>query len=404
MVCGVLCDSPDFIADNVRLLTRPESKLRSRIGTVFGRRRQSIHAGFGPLSPSKGSSGPFGRLTVSSHGPTVVSPRASSTNLAEASNRLSSLVETPDSPSNARTNANGAASLQSSSSRPGSSIAQGANTAAPGGAAERTTADDLLGVGPPPPVPPPARQQSSAGESSRDAEGFSVRPAANDPISLAQREAAAAGGEPLGEDSEGAFKVSIQEEPVADEDPRAKQAALHNVVNTLSLGMPTRKTGTMRGRRDVRNTIYVPAGMSVIDMPSLAEPPIAAVSSPSMSRASTFASSPTPSRPTASFPTAPESSFAGSDTRSIRSTTSLGGILNVKHHESSDPGLHASVIESVSANFEGGELKSVKIAGEAAFSYVGDDAPKSKFPVPSSTVCCCAPRTLTNLAQPRPSS
>ncbi|KAH7124406.1 hypothetical protein EDB81DRAFT_220601 [Dactylonectria macrodidyma] len=75
---------------------KTESKLR-RLGTMFGgRRRQSMHAGFGPLSPQKAPS--FGRLGTSHSQNSQVSPKSSATNLHQDHSRLSSLAETLHTP------------------------------------------------------------------------------------------------------------------------------------------------------------------------------------------------------------------------------------------------------------------------------------------------------------------
>ncbi|KAK6068964.1 Cytoskeletal protein syp1 [Seiridium cupressi] len=318
-----------------------ENKLRSRIGTMLGRRRQSIHGGFGQLSPSKG---PFGRGTKSSHG---VSPRASSSNLAESNNKLPSLAERPNSPdeglrlsetqeksSHEGLNGfGGDGAIDTSSTDPTSTHVNGTGT---------KLSSDIADV-PPPPGPPPQKDPE------KDAEGFSVPAASDDPISAAQREAAGT----ISEEGEPAFKLNIQKEPVADEDPEERQAALSNFTNSLSaLGMPTRRAGTVRGRRDVRNTIYVPAPVSESS-------PLPALNFPS-----SF------SKPNAVAALTSEASVAGtSDTQSIRSSNSLNSIVHFKHPDMHEPGLNSSIMETISATFEGGQMSSVKVNGEIAFSF-----------------------------------
>lgn len=235
------------------------------------------------------------------------------------------------------------------------------------------TADEIFGM-PPPPGPPPSQQQNAApAEPARDADGYSVPAASNDPISQAQREAAAAAGGNVGEDGEHAFKLNIKNEPLQEEDPQAKQAALSNVVNTLSMGMPTRKTGTVRGRRDVRSTIFAPAPPVAESSTATAASVTTATTAPTpVSRSSTFASSSatTPTRPSAVAALASEGSVAGtSDTQSVRSATSLSSLAHLKHIDSASPGLNTSIIETVSASFEDGGLKATHLAGEIAFSY-----------------------------------
>lgn len=199
---------------------------------------------------------------------------------------------------------------------------------------------------PPPPGPPPS--QSALG---KDEEGFTIPAPMNDPISEAQREAA-------GDEADQFFKLNIQNKPV-EEDPMAKEAALSSVVNSLKVGPAVRRAGTVRGRRDVRNTIYVPApttaseGQTEGSLPGIpGSPPLV----------QSF------SQPNAMAALASQASIAGtSDSQSVRSGHSLGNLAHVKHPEMSGPGLNTSIIETVSAIFEDGELKSTTIAGEVAF-------------------------------------
>ncbi|KAI1642921.1 Muniscin C-terminal mu homology domain-containing protein [Daldinia loculata] len=326
-----------------------ENKLRSRIGTMLGRRRQSIHGGFGPLSPAKG---PFGRNIKSSHG---ISPRASSSNLGDSTNRLGSLVEDPlttETPSRTseakeKTSHDGMNGL----GRDGST-----DVAPPGTATSQAShingtsiPSDIADV-PPPPGPPPSQK-----EPEKDSEGFSVPAPSNDPISQAEREAAAQEAEQL-------FKLNIQKEPVAEEDPEEKKAALSNVANSLSaMGIPARKGGTIRGRRDVRNTIYVPAPVSEGSATENQHPfpPLHSISS----------------KPAGVATLASEASVAGtSDTQSVRSGNSLSSTIHVKHPDMHEPGLNSSVMETVSATFENGEVRGVKVNGEIAFSYHASDS------------------------------
>ncbi|KAI8945690.1 Muniscin C-terminal mu homology domain-containing protein [Xylaria longipes] len=326
----------------------PENKLRSRIGTMLGRRRQSIHGGFGQLSPAKG---PFGRNAKSSHG---LSPRASSSNLGDSTNRLGALAEDPDTPTNEPFRTSEAGEKSSHDGTNGVGRVNSTDVARPTTGTTTTSqvngtssALDALDV-PPPPGPPPSQR-----EPEKDAEGFSVPTYSHDPISQAEKEASA-------QETEHAFKLNIQKEPVAEEDEEAKKAALSNVANSLSaMGAPARRVGTIRGRRDVRNTIYVPGPVSENSASSTVTPPIPTIYSRATG-ASTLASEP---------------SIAGtSDTQSIRSATSLSSVVQAKHPEMHQPGLNSSLMETVSATFESGAVKSVKVNGEIALSFnPGDD-------------------------------
>jgi len=320
---------------------------------MLGRRRQSIHGGFGQLSPGK--SGPFGRGLSSSHGRTI-SPRASSNNLAESNHRLSSLAERPGS-----SKATGDADEKGKASHEGTNGVGGdASTDAPPPSKTvvngSLTAEDIFDAPPPESV---TQQKAEKAEAGKDSEGFTIPTSTNDPISQAQREASAASGGGGGEETDQLFRLNIQSEPVAEEDADAKQAAMSNVANTLSsMTVPSRKTGTVRGRRDVRNTIYVPA------------PPLNESSSENPLPVPSPALPGLTSKPSAVAALASEASIAGtSDTQSVRSATSLGSLAPFKHPDMHGPGLNSSIIETVSATFEGKELKAVKISGEIAFSY-----------------------------------
>ncbi|KAK4150514.1 Muniscin C-terminal mu homology domain-containing protein [Chaetomidium leptoderma] len=338
----------------------PESKLRSRIGTMLGRRRQSIHGGFGQIGSPPKSLGSFSR-GLSSRDSQTLSPRASSHNLTESHNRLPSVVESPTAEHGRSSTAENEQAKNSHEGTNGVTPGESSQGAQPGKSSSllNGTAEDIFDA---PAAPTTSRPQQSKEDPSKDADGFTIPPAMDDPISQAQRDAAAEEGDHL-------FKLNIQNEPIAEEDQDAKQAALSSVANALTMGMPSRKTGTTRGRREVRNTVY---------MPSL---PTHEVSSenPFPPSPSWLTSATMPKPPSATFMS--ETSHA-SDTQSIRSGTSFGGtssfsgITRLKHPDMQGPaygpGLHSSIIETVSATFQDGEPNSVKVTGEIALSHVAD--------------------------------
>lgn len=201
-----------------------------------------------------------------------------------------------------------------------------------------------------PPGPPPS---SLKPESRTDSEGYTVPGNMNDPISQAQQEAH--------EGDQPQFKLDIRKEPIPEQDSDAA-AALSAVSNTLRSSQavtPSRKVGTIRGRRDVRNTIYAPSGsldVTTSDYP----PPPSPTPTPAaiaLSRAATLSSLSGHVPPPAS------------DTASIRSGHSLSNNAVAKHHEMHGPGLNASIIETLNATFEAGEIKTAKISGEIALIY-----------------------------------
>ncbi|OBT54748.1 hypothetical protein VE04_05435 [Pseudogymnoascus sp. 24MN13] len=204
------------------------------------------------------------------------------------------------------------------------------------------------------PQPPPQVDGASSNAAQLDAEGFTVPPAANDAISQAQREANSEN------DATPAFKLNIAQQAIQEEDADA-QAALSNVANTLrtaNLPAPSRKVGTVRGRRDVRNSMYVP-GPEVSVSEAQRSPGAASFSAPpaasqGIGRAANLAAS---------------ASDLGSSADSIRSATSAGG-GHIKHPEMTRPGLNSSIIETVNLLSENGEIKTATTIGEIALSYV----------------------------------
>lgn len=332
---------------------------------MFSRRRSSVQAGFGQLSPGKGL-GSFSR-TSSSHG--RLSPHGSSSNLAiPTAGRLDALAEDPDTPKLPRpeddeqgTETNGSFGDHSGGAAP---------AGPPSAHLNGMTAEEIFDA-PPPPGPPPSHQNKEA-ELAKDNDGYTIPPAANDPISQAQREAAHEAG---GDDHEHLFKLNIQNSPIAEEDPDAAKAAQLSLANTLgTMQLPARRAGTVRGRRDVRNTMYVP---SSIPFPGLEHSSPLSVGEPTQhlppSPAVPGTSSSMSSKPSAIHTLASEASVTGtSDTQSVRSAGSLGGLAHGKHPELTAPGLNSSIVESVSATFEDGAVKSVRINGEIAFAYNGD--------------------------------
>lgn len=317
-------------------------------------------------SPPKGF-GPFGRAPGSRDGRPTPSPRGSSSNLRDTpsqDNRLSSLAESPTSE---RRRSKDATNGEFTGFKPGSPLnpevippKPSASDNVNGSASKEIDLSDVK----PPPGPPPSHLKNKVMPSAeRDSEGFTVPTAFNDPISQAQQEAANEADQPQ-------FKVDIKKEPIHEEDADT-QTAISNVTNTLrssTLPPPSRKVGTVRGRRDVRNTIYVPA-------PDASENDVQSSSGQSVG-------SP---RPPALTTLSSEQSV--SDTQSIRSARSLTGGSVVKHPEMHQPGLNSSIVETVSAFFENGEIKTCAIIGEIAFAYGQGESISSSGELPNNSRC-----------------
>jgi len=117
---------------------------------------------------------------------------------------------------------------------------------------------------------------------------------------------------------------------------------------------PTRKPGPTRGRRDVRNTIFVPSPQS-----------------PESATAETSVLPPASPFRTGRTGTLSSEDHTGSDTQSIRSSHSLGSMGGglVKHPDLHQPGLNASIVETVSAWFQKGQVTKAIMIGELALAY-----------------------------------
>ncbi|KAI9809457.1 MAG: hypothetical protein M1827_006837 [Pycnora praestabilis] len=195
------------------------------------------------------------------------------------------------------------------------------------------------------PIQPQPRAPTDEGQ--RDAEGFTIPPSGTDAISQAQQEAASENVPPQ-------FKLDIRNDPIQEEDSDAA-TALASVANTLrAQAAPNRKLGTTRGRRDVRNTIFVPSPQS-----------------PELSTSDSPIPPPSPFRSGSRAATLSAEEQMGSDTQSIRSSRSMGSLASatIKHPEMHQPGLNSSIVETVSAWFEHGRVTKAVVIGELALAY-----------------------------------
>lgn len=190
-----------------------------------------------------------------------------------------------------------------------------------------------------------------ATEPQRDREGFNVAPPAVDEISRAQQEATAS------DPDQQPFKLDIRSEPIQEEGLDA-QSALSSTANALraqAQQIPTpRKPPTNRGRRDVRNTVFIPSPQSP-DLSAPGDSPFLAANSFGAGKASSLSSDVQP----------------GSDAHSIRSAHSTSSLVQTtaKHAEMTEPGLNASVIETVSAWFSSGQVTRATVIGELALAH-----------------------------------
>jgi hypothetical protein len=143
------------------------------------------------------------------------------------------------------------------------------------------------------------------------------------------------------------IRLEIRPEVIQEEDAEADKAR-ESVANTLkNLQSLPKKTGTVRGRREVRQTIFVPAPMSIEN------------------------GSPENAAHPKSIRAMLADDHHASDTQSIRSARSLTSLTSnpVKHPELGEPGLNSSVVETVSAWFSEGLVSKMVIVGEMALAY-----------------------------------
>ncbi|KAF2101976.1 hypothetical protein NA57DRAFT_34067 [Rhizodiscina lignyota] len=212
----------------------------------------------------------------------------------------------------------------------------------------------------------PIKAPTSPSAGPQDAEGFSVAPLATDAITQAEQEAAATQAEPQ-------FKLDIRSSPIQEEDSDAK-TAFDNVANTLraQAAPQARRPGTVRGRRDVRNTIFVP-NPQTLDLSGTMSPEAGPSSAP-------LPASPPATSQTSPFKPGQRSVFltddlAASDTQSVRSGRSLASAASgtIRHPDLHGPGLNTSIVETISAWFEQGNLTKAQVFGEVALAYNHQD-------------------------------
>lgn len=170
------------------------------------------------------------------------------------------------------------------------------------------------------------------------------------------------------------MNLTIRDQPIFEDESQAQQA-MSDMANTLRMVSNTpssyiivsvlilirfiqrapmrRNAGTIRGRRDVRNTVFVPTPSTEMAA-TQAAPELYAPSSPIKHGSS-------PSNAT--------EEHAMSDTTSIRSGHTIQGPAPTIHPELHESGLNASIIETVSAWFSEGSVTKSMVTGELALAH-----------------------------------
>ncbi|EFQ97846.1 hypothetical protein MGYG_00882 [Nannizzia gypsea CBS 118893] len=192
-----------------------------------------------------------------------------------------------------------------------------------------------------------------------DADGYSQRPDIEDEITRIQREAAAV--------DDSGINLTIRDQPIPEDESEAKQA-LNQVANTLRLKAKqsgaARGPGTVRGRRDVRNTVFFPQA----PLPGAGhndENPLPALN------LATSINSETPEMPrNEALPGKAIQEDHMPDNTSIHSSQTLHSLSGpITHPELSEPGLNVSIVEKLTVMLSEGMVTKSLVVGELALAY-----------------------------------
>ncbi|MCJ1461765.1 hypothetical protein MMC07_000364 [Pseudocyphellaria aurata] len=321
-----------------------------RLGTVMGRRRQNSKSADRPPSPEKRSRGnlnPLRRGTSSKNMQTIPSPEASVVNLPSSLPRREPASPPPSVSKPLDSSQSTRQQRRINDERNGDTVlpAPSRSSSLPVANGVQSNPDQSQQLKKHPTAP-----LETLPETRRDPDGFNIPQTTNDEISRAQQEAGSVESEPQ-------FKLDIRNEPIHEEDGDAR-SALSNVANTLRAqaqqAATPRKPTANRGRRDVRNTVFIPSPNT---------PDIPGIGDPSIPSSSPFGAA----KPA---PLSPEPGVH-SDAQSVRSLYSMSSGMNafIKHPEMHRPGLNVSIVETVSALFSDNQITKAAVLGELALAH-----------------------------------
>ncbi|KAI1947109.1 Suppressor of Profilin deletion [Ophidiomyces ophidiicola] len=313
-----------------------------RLGTVMSRRRSIVQTNSGNASPERKFRSPFTpfRRAESSHSFHQVDNQPGTPNgLEPFPSRDGSSLHRPDS------------SATTNGSQVGPNIDSRLNGA--------TIPEENIGEETSTTVIASHEGRPLSPKAPIDADGFSTKPDTIDEISRAQQEAAS---------EDPGLNLTIRDQPIQEDEGEAKQA-MNDMASTLRLQAKQsglgRGPGTLRGRRDVRNTIFVPTsiipeGESNVGTPSkgITDGALSPTTSPSQDPQSAAPSGPSHDDPTISDVTSIHSSHT---------LHSLSGII--QHPELTAPGLNASIVDKVNITLAGGAVTKSFVVGELALAY-----------------------------------
>jgi F-BAR domain only protein len=166
---------------------------------------------------------------------------------------------------------------------------------------------------------------------------------------------------------ESARNFMIRDKPIEEDQTEAEQA-MNSMANQLrsqaqNAGI-NRPQGSVRGRRDVRNTMYIPSGTEILPPMARNPPPVTIPENQPSPSPENVLASPLQRPPPI---TALHDEHIGSDTASMTSSRSLA---NPAHHpDLHDSGLCASVVETVHSTFRESGISKSFVLGEIALSY-----------------------------------
>jgi hypothetical protein len=124
---------------------------------------------------------------------------------------------------------------------------------------------------------------------------------------------------------------------------------------------------SVRGRRDVRNTMFVPNSVPPADARNMLNiGATAAINTEAVAAVAGTADLVSPIKRAETPGTIPEDR-AVSDSTSVHSGHSLAGLVH--HPELHEPGLNASIVETVSTSFSEGIVSRSSVVGEIALAY-----------------------------------
>jgi F-BAR domain only protein len=187
------------------------------------------------------------------------------------------------------------------------------------------------------------------------------------------------------ESEEALRNLKIRDQPIAEDETEAQRAmndmasqlrmvrfaltvSQCTIADTQQQAQTSVRMPSVRGRRDVRNTMFIPNSVPPTDarnMPNIVATPAISTGAAAAAAAG-MADLVSPIKRAETPGTIPEDR-AISDSTSVHSGHSLAGLVH--HPELHEPGLNASIVETVSTSFSEGIVSRSSVVGEIALAY-----------------------------------